>query len=298
MAIKLDPMPQVWGITGNLGGGKSLTAVNLAVTSMLQGYFVASNIWLNLDAICRDYGDWMRDLYLHFNFDYDFDASALPTGSPRGTRGGKRVLVILDECAEWLDQYTSMSDPRVKNFFSWLRHSSKRSQDVVLIVQRLDYLNKNLRILVSKWLIVDDLSTYRLPVLKCRCWGFFGFCMQRVFDRQKRLIQGPCIVRKSKWGRYYDTAQCLSENVASQNWQYRIPAVYDSPWKYLFVASFIAFVSLVIVSQIKRQKSPNLYELLGLENVSPEFLLQSHQTNEKRSVSVPFSTHTKYRPTP
>lgn len=265
MAIKLDVMPQVWGITGNLGGGKSLTAVNLAVTSMKQGYFVASNIWLNLDAICKDYGEWMRDLYLHFDFDYDFDASSLPTGSPRGTKGGKRVLVILDECAEWLDQYTSMSDPRVKKFFSWLRHSSKRSQDVVLIVQRLDYLNKNLRILVSKWLIVDDLSTYRLPVIKCRCWGFFGYCMQRVFDRNKRLIQGPCIVKKSKWGRYYDTAQCLAESVAAQNWQYNVPVVFESPWKYLFISSLFGFLSLCLVSMRKlHRQAPTLDEVASL----------------------------------
>lgn len=261
MAIRLDSMPQVWGITGNLGGGKSLTAVNLAVNAMYQGFFVCSNILLNLEAVCKDYGEWMRDLYLHFDFDYDFDASKLPTGSPRGTKGGKRVLVILDECAEWLDQYTSMSDPRVKNFFSWLRHSSKRSQDVVLIVQRLDYLNKNLRILVSKWLIVDDLATYRLPIIKIRCWGFFGFCMQRVFDRNKRLVQGPCIVRKSKWGRYYDTAQCLATSVAANNLQYDLPTFYENPWKFAAIAAITFFFSLLFLSFVPKQNPPTLEEV-------------------------------------
>lgn len=265
MAICLDPMPQVWGITGNLGGGKSLTAVNLAVTSMQRGFFVASNILLNMDNVCADYGDWMRDLYCHFDFDDNFDASKLPTGSPRGTKGGKRVLVIMDECAEWLDQYTSMNDPKIKRFFSWLRHSSKRSQDVVLIVQRLDYLNKNLRILVSKWLVVDDLATYRLPVLKCRCWGFFGFCMQRVFDRTKRLVQGPCIVRKSTWGRYYDTAQCLADSVASNNWQYDVPVFYENPYKYLVVALIVGIVSLVLVLSfpVKPPHINNLHEAMS-----------------------------------
>lgn len=266
MAIQLDPMPQVWGITGNLGGGKSLTAVNLAVTSMQRGFYVASNIWLNMDNICKNYGEWMRDLYCHFDFDEKFDAAELPTGSPRGTKGGKRVLVIMDECAEWLDQYTSMNDPKIKRFFSWLRHSSKRSQDVVLIVQRLDYLNKNLRILVSKWLIVDDLATYQLPIIKTRCWGFFGYCMQRVFDRNKRLVQGPCIVRKSKWGRYYDTAQCLDPATSAKNWQYNVPVVYESPWKFLYVALLFFFVSLLLVLVFPIDK-PNL------SNIDPKFLI-------------------------
>lgn len=233
MALRLDPVPQVWGITGNLGGGKSLSAVCLAAVAMSRGYFVVSNITLDLDELSREFGPRVRRLYQHFSFnDEDFDPFDLPVGSPRGTPGGKRVLVIMDECAEWIDQYTStQTSPRIKQFLSWLRHSSKRSQDVVLVVQRLDYLNKNIRLLVSKWLIVDDLRVWRVPVLKMRLPFMGGWCMQRVFDRNKKLVQGPCIVNKKAFGRFYRTAECLNSDGALHLNEYVMPGGRDIPFE-------------------------------------------------------------------
>ena len=135
---------------------------------------------LKMDVVSRIYGAWTRKLYHHFSFeDEDFDPFKLPTGSPRGSGGNKRVLVIMDECAEWVDQYSSAKDPKIARFWSWLRHSSKRSQDVLLIVQRLEYLNKVIRLLISKWVIVDDLRVYRLPVIKMRMPFMGGWCMQK-----------------------------------------------------------------------------------------------------------------------
>lgn len=249
MALTLDPMPQIWGITGNLGGGKSLTAVNLAVTSMAKGYFVCSNILLNIDAIAREYGEYVRRLYLHFDFDDpNFHPQNLPCGSPRGTRNPRRVLVIMDECAEWVDQYTTAKDPRIKQFWSWLRHTSKQNQDVILIVQRLEYLNKVLRLLISKWLIVDDLRVWRIPVFKCRLPFMGGYVMQRVFDRTKHLVQGPCLCSKSVWGKYYDTAQCLNTQVAEARSQYRQPVILQNFYTLLFYVLASIFVFFVLVS--------------------------------------------------
>lgn len=223
--IHLDPVPQVWGITGNLGGGKSLTATSIAVSAIKSGYFVVSNISLNTDAINDALDiDYSQRLYQHFSFeDEDFYPFALPTGSPRGTPNGKRVVVIMDECAEWVDQYSTAQNPKIKRFWSWLRHSSKRSQDVVLIVQRLEYLNKVLRLLISKWVIVDDMRVYRLPILKMRVPFMGGTCMQRVFDRNRRLVQGPLFVNKCAWGRFYNTAECLNSDGAQYNKEYTTP---------------------------------------------------------------------------
>lgn len=214
MALALDYTPQVWGITGNLGGGKTLTAVCLAVNAIKQGYFVCSNVLLNIKELSRLYGDWVSRLYLHFAFDDEsFDPAKLPCGSPRGTKNPKRVLVILDEAAEWVDQYTTAQNPKIRAFWSWLRHTSKQNQDVIIIVQRLDYLNKVIRLLISKWVIVDDFATWRMPLLKIRVPFMSGYCMQRVFDRNKKLVQGPCVVKKSFWGQFYDTSQCLNSAV-------------------------------------------------------------------------------------
>ena len=48
-AIPLERTAQLWGISGNLGGGKTMTAVQFAVNAIRDGYFVVSNITLNVD---------------------------------------------------------------------------------------------------------------------------------------------------------------------------------------------------------------------------------------------------------
>ena len=47
--IELDRNSLVWGIVGNLGGGKTMSAVKIAVESMSQGFFVVSNVYISLD---------------------------------------------------------------------------------------------------------------------------------------------------------------------------------------------------------------------------------------------------------
>lgn len=270
MALRLDPVPQVWGITGNLGGGKSLSAVCLAAHAVARGFFVVSNITLKIDELAAEYGDYVRRLYQHFSFDDPgFDPFKLPTGSPRGTPGGKRVLVIMDECAEWIDQYSSVQkDDRIRRFMSWLRHSSKRSQDVILVVQRLDYLNKNIRLLISKWLIVDDLRVWRIPVLKMRVPLMSGFVMQRVFDRNKKLVQGPAIVRKASFGRFYSTAECLNSDGANFNYEYVLPRQVPDLLPRLLLAWIVSALVLVSVVVVFSSYNPR--------RIDPKQILESY----------------------
>lgn len=244
--MTLERTPQIWGITGNLGGGKTLTAVYLAVNAMRDGCFVCSNVTFDMDAVCRVYGEYCRSLYLHIKVDdEDFDPFSLPCGSPRGSGGGKRVLIVLDECAEWFDQYVSGKDVRVKQMMSWIRHSSKRSQDVFLIVQRMEYLQKSLRSLISKWVIVDDMSFWRMPVLRMRVPGMSGFVMQRHFSRDKKLLASPSFISKISWGRFYNTAECLNEKGASTVFEYELPK-YHPPFPWFFFALWVLSIILLL----------------------------------------------------
>lgn len=245
MALELERTAQLWGITGNLGGGKSLTAVWFAVRAIQQGYFVCSNITLKESALKRFIGDYALNLYQHISFDDpNFDPFKLPCGSPRGRGGDKRVLVILDECAEWIDQYSSAKDPRISRFWSWLRHSSKRSQDVFIIVQRPDYLNKVVRILISRWVMVADLATYRLPVLRCRFPFMGGFVMRNVYDRSGTRIGGVSFIRKAQWGLFYDTAECLNNLGAQYNTEYTRPPIKNRSWLFFVAVYFFSLVAL------------------------------------------------------
>lgn len=238
----------VWGVTGNLGGGKTLTAVSFAVRGLQDGYFVVSNVSLNLPLLRRDLGGWVDNMYLHVSLDDpSLDPYKWPCGDPRGSSGRRRVLVILDECAEWFDQYVNSKDIRVQRMWSWLRHSSKRSQDVFLIVQRPDYLHKVLRILVARWLVVNDLAVWRLPMIRCKLPFCGGLCVYSPFDRAGQRVGVATFIRKSRWGRYYDTAECLNADGATYNDVYVDARVVRKPllplWLWLF-SLFVLVASL------------------------------------------------------
>lgn len=256
--IPLEKTAQVWGICGNLGGGKTLTAVSMAVDAIKSGYYVVSNVTLNIDELKKEI-PYCDKLYTHIvvrNEEYDdngnivkcedFNPFTIPSGSPRGSHGGKRVLVILDECAEWFDQYSNLKSKSISRVMSWLRHSSKRSQDVVFIVQRREYLNKSFRILVSRWVSVDDLAIWRVPYLKMRLPFMGGFCMANVFDKSLQRIRPVTFVKKSYYGKFYNTAECLS-NFGGVSAEYDIPQkVYGFPFLYFFawLASFFILIFL------------------------------------------------------
>lgn len=282
--IKFESVPLVWGITGNLGGGKTLTAASLAVQAFEKGWYVVSNVTLNLQNIRRYVGFDCSKLYTHFSFeDSEFDPFRLPVGSPRGSGGNKRVVVIMDECAEWVDQYSNAKDYRIQRFWSWLRHSSKRSQDVILIIQRLDYLNKVLRLLISRYVICDDFKVWRMPVLKARVWFLRAYCMQRVFNNHGQLIQGPFILRKSFAGQFYNTAECLNTVGATYLSEYKIPDTTPQwPLQYYITIYIISFIFLLLSFIYYKNKSLSIFQI---KQIQQELNEQSANTSPPASAA-------------
>lgn len=249
--IQLERNSLVWGVVGNLGGGKTLSGVDLAVRSLRLGYAVVSNVTLDIDFICRYYRiPWARKLYFPVSLDDpQVDPFKWPCGSPRGSGGDKRVIVLLDEVAEWLDQYSNAKDPRIKRLWSWLRHSSKRSQDVVVICQRQEYINKVVRTLIARWVWVDDLSVYRIPRIKLRIPFMGGFVMQNVFDRLGNRIGTVSFLKKSLVGRFYNTAECLNSDGSTYNSVYSVPSVkyrLSKPFLFLVFITWFYLIYLMI----------------------------------------------------
>lgn len=204
----------VYGICGHLGGGKTLTAVQIMRWMLEKGWPVSSNVRVVHDGLKGD-----------FNFIEDFqfcDFWSLPCGAPRGSPSSFRAAVVIDEAAEFFDQYTR-DTPQVHNFLSWLRHCSKRGQFCFLIVQNRDFLNANLRKLIHKWIICDDMEQMRLPVLKVRIPFTRNFVARRVFDKYGNLLsRGFNFADKRDVGRFYDTAQSIA--VAGRNNDYQFVA--------------------------------------------------------------------------
>lgn len=193
----------VYGIYGHLGGGKSLTAVELSLSFLRMGWSVTSNIQIF----------HIEDLPGKFQFVQDFDNTdfwALPCGAPRGSSDTFRSVIVIDECAEFFDQYSSGSQT-VKQFTSWLRHSSKRGQFVFLIVQQPEFIAKSLRLLIHKWISCVDMEQFRLPGLKLRLPFTRDLVWRRIFDRYGNLIsRGMNFASKQEIGFFYNTAQSIA----------------------------------------------------------------------------------------
>lgn len=205
----------VYGIFGHLGGGKSLTAVEIMGYFLEWGHKVISNIKV------YDFPNMANFTYIDDFTNVDF--WQLPCGAPRGSPDRHRVAIVIDECAEFFDQYSSTS-PALKSFMSWLRHSSKRGQFVFAIVQKPEYIAKSLRLLINKWIICDDMRQYRLPKIRLPV-PFTGHLVRRlVLDRYGNVIsRGYNFGNKARIGRHYDTAQSIATAGRNNDYVYVPP---------------------------------------------------------------------------
>lgn len=230
----------VYGIYGNLGGGKTLTAVDLMISSLSYGWHVISNIRLAdnfLPKCCS------RGKYTYIDDFNGVDWWSLPTGAPRGSADPFRVVIVIDECAEFFDQYSSAS-PVLKSFLSWLRHSSKRGQFVFTIVQKPEFLAKSLRLLINKWIVCNDMYQMRVPWIRIRPPFCGDYVMRRVFDKfGNPLSHGFNIASKSFFGRYYDTSQSIATAGRTNTYVVRPPDAVELP-SVIWVLVFLYVISL------------------------------------------------------
>lgn len=243
--VYLPNTPAVIGIFGSLGGGKTLTAVDIGLHFIKNFNFVVSNVQLkNLSKRQEQYYQYVPDISQVKWFD-------LPVGSLRGTPGRKRVAIILDELPELLDQYTSGKDYWVKQFLSWLRHTSKRGQFVFVITQDPSFILKPVRLLCSYWIKCEDMSEFRLPFIKIKLPFFRDFISRRTYNRDGTCINGSLnTAKKSEIGKYYTTSQGLSLLSSST-----IPNEFKDPFSQYIInenkyQKYIAFTSYYILLTI------------------------------------------------
>ena len=181
--VYLPYTPSIIGIFGSLGGGKTLSAVDIALYFINNFHFVLSNIQLkNLTQRQLSYYSLIPDIS-------KVDWFALPCGSPRGSSGTKRVAVILDELPELLNQYTSGKEYWVTVFLSWLRMTSKNGQYVFVITQDPSFILKPVRLLCSYWLKCEDMAEFRVPVFRFKLPFVKDFVARRLYNRDG-ILQG------------------------------------------------------------------------------------------------------------
>lgn len=154
----------VYVVSGKLGSGKSFYMCDCAVSHMLRGGVVATNMKLDPQRISQEF---KRHL-LPWQFravDATSDPRQIPSGDLRG-RGSRRVMVILDEALNWFASQGGAKDDRKATWGEWLRQSDKLGQDVYFIAQNFERAAKWIRELAQiaiQITAVRHLTFMRIP---------------------------------------------------------------------------------------------------------------------------------------
>jgi zonular occludens toxin Zot len=192
-------MSKVYFIEGNLGDGKSLISVGKILDRLRKGKRVATNLDLFPENMPIN-----KNSRKHFNLirlpDYPTvdDMWSLGKGYEGKIKRGKEGLIVLDECASWLNSRSWNSKERLP-FIQWFTHARKLRWDVIFLIQSADAIDSQLRLLLMK--------------LRGRCY------VNKDFLWIKYLPQFHfCSVRRV----------LSTGSSASERWLYRGTDLYDS----------------------------------------------------------------------
>lgn len=153
----------IYVITGHLGSGKSLLAVDLAFQYMRAGKRVASNITLN-----PEYALPKRSRATAVKLPYIPTAEhldALGKGYEGKYDEDRFGLLLLDEAGSWLNA-RDWNDKDRRGLFTWITHARKYGWDVALIVQDYEALDAQIRRAVTEiYVKCSRLDRIKVPFL-------------------------------------------------------------------------------------------------------------------------------------
>ncbi len=129
-------------LAGKRGSGKSIGAIGMAARYLAEGRIVATNLNLRVEHLVPSYcatrwyriPDWPSADDLH----------GLPLGNPDPTDEKNNGLLILDECATFLNSRQWQGNGR-QEVINWLVQSRKYGWDLLLIAQHGNLIDKSVR---------------------------------------------------------------------------------------------------------------------------------------------------------
>ncbi|GBG15203.1 uncharacterized protein NMK_2806 [Novimethylophilus kurashikiensis] len=151
----------IYIITGKLGAGKSLLAVQRAIDYALEGRRVAANFPMDFAPICRTPTAKIAQAYINVlpAIPTVADLKALGVGGEHEETAG---ALLLDECAQFLNSRQWQGKER-EEIINWLLHARKLKWDVFLIIQHERMLDKQVRDALAEY-VVTVRRTDRLQV--------------------------------------------------------------------------------------------------------------------------------------
>ena len=154
-------------LTGKIGAGKTLHAVEFIYEALCEGRFVATNIELNFSKLSllalKEKGvllDLSQFVPLDLNKDPDWHKK-IPCGVT-----GKTVLVVLDEVHLFFNSRDyAKTDKLHLSMLSFLSQSWKAAVDVLFVAQVASQVGKQFRAQAQNEIYISCFGNFHLPIL-------------------------------------------------------------------------------------------------------------------------------------
>lgn len=222
----------VYVVTGKLGAGKTLVAVGRIKDYLIEGRKVATNLDLNLHNLIGYKAKKTRVTRLPDIPTID-DLEALGQGYTGEYQGEHRNgLLVLDECGSFLNA-RDFNDSNRKGLRDWVIHARKKRWDVIFIIQHLEALDKQFRLMFAEHTVFcmrfDRVPIPFLTFFIKLCTGF-----RLTFPKMHRgLVKygagQQAITVDTWWYRgttlydAYDTEQAFAPDETQKNYSYLPP---------------------------------------------------------------------------
>jgi hypothetical protein len=155
----------VYCVTGKLGAGKTLAAVDRIRQHLNANKRVATNLDLYLEKLINPFSKNANVLRLP-DVPSAEDMKAIGLGYEGDFRGDDHNgLIVLDECAKWLNS-RDYRDKNRKGLIDWMIHARKKRWDIIFIIQDIEAMDKQFRDLFCEFgVFCRRMDRYSIPFL-------------------------------------------------------------------------------------------------------------------------------------
>jgi hypothetical protein len=247
----------VWFVTGKLGSGKTLVSIGKIHDYLIAGRRVATNIDIDVDELFRKRKNFKKK----FDFVRVPDKPSIENMNMLGLGyegdsidDNRTGLMVLDELATWFNTRNFRQDGR-KELIDWFIHARKLRWDIILLVQNISLVDKQL---------IDSLCEYHVKCKRSDRLKFMGMTppnwhVGEVFyngipETRKNRVEAWIYTGK-RYYKAYDSHQVFSESYEDsphcplRKYQFQnIPPIEPSKFKkHINVKNFL-FASMAIVN--------------------------------------------------
>ncbi len=226
-------------LTGKRGQGKTLFAISMARRYIREGRMVATNVDLFVEHLAPPFNK-VRPYRLP-DWPLARDLNAMPLGNPDPVNEKRNGLLLLDECAAFINSRSWNEDKKGRiELIAWLAQSRKFGWDLCMLAQHSNMIDSQIReALFERFGYAVNLEGMMIPFVSRLTYGTAKLPkMHRVIVRLGSHPRAPLCDRELFTGsdlyKGYNTLQVLNPEIGVPNGAgFFYLSAYDIKGRYL-----------------------------------------------------------------